>query len=215
MNSNRRKMWAIVGAIAGVAIIVIGILFLVNGDRSQPPGATPTMSATPPTTVTSPTTTSNPAPTTPSTPSTTTPAAQVMTVKVYFNDTADDPTHVVAVERTVPRSPRVATAALTELLAGPVKAERDAGYFSWFSSATSGMLRSVHVRNGVAYADFRDFSTIIPNASTSTGSAMLLAQLDTTLKQFPTITSTVYSFNGDVDEFYFWLQLTPPAVHLG
>lgn len=209
-NSNHRKIWAMVGAIAGVVIIVIGILFLVKGDQTRPPGSTPTVSNTPPPSSTvEPSTTSRTTPTTPST----TPAAPTMMVKVYFNDDASDPSHVVAMERTVARSPRVATATLTELLAGPTAAERNAGYFSWFSPATSGMLRTVRVHNGVAYVDFRDFRTIIPNASTSAGSAMLMAQLDTTLKQFPTIASTVYSFNGDVDAFYLWLQLTPPPGH--
>jgi hypothetical protein len=63
--------------------------------------------------------------------------------------------------------------------------------------------------------DFRDFSGIIPNASSSFGSAALMAELDGTLKQFSSVRSTVYSFDGNVDAFYLWLQLTPPTTDQG
>jgi spore germination protein GerM len=210
--SNRQRAWTVIGAAAGVVIVLLGILFLVDGDRPQTtPGAAPTVSSTTPSpTVTLPSV-SGPSLTNPTTPATSSPTAKVMTVKIYFNDDPDDPTHVLPVERTVPWSPQVATAAVGQLLAGPTAAERNAGYYSWFSSATAGMLRSVRVTNGVAYVDFQDFSRIIPNASTSHGSAELMAELDSTLKQYPTVESTVYSFNGDVDAFYLWLQLTPPT----
>jgi hypothetical protein len=105
----------------------------------------------------------------------------------------------------------VATAALTQLLAGPTSAERDAGYWSVFSDKTAGMLSSVRIGNGVGHADFRDFSKVIPNASSSTGSAVLLSELDATLKQFGTVTTTVYSFSGKVAPFYEWLQMSPPV----
>jgi hypothetical protein len=60
--------------------------------------------------------------------------------------------------------------------------------------------------------DFRNFSRLIPNASSSCGSAMLLAQLNRTATQFPTVRRAVYSFNGDRHAFYEWLQREPPAV---
>ena len=147
------------------------------------------------------------------TPRTSPPAAGRATVKVYLHKgPADNPAQVVAVTRTVPLGGGMPAAALTQLLAGPTAAERKAGYWSFFSSETSGMLRSAQISNGVARADFRNFSTIIPNASSSFGSAALLAELDATLKQFPHVQSTVYSFNGDVAAFYEWLQRVPPGV---
>jgi hypothetical protein len=145
----------------------------------------------------------------PSTPAGTVPAT--MTVKVYFHrGNGDDPTKVVAVRRSVPRSPKVATAALTQLLAGPTRAERDAGYWSVFTSATAGMLRSVRVADSVGYADFRDLRPVIPSAGSSAGTAAFLAELDSTFKQFGNVRGTVYSLNGDVSAFYEWLQLSPP-----
>jgi len=73
------------------------------------------------------------------------------------------------------------------------------------------MLRSVRIANGVAHVDFRDFSRVIPNASSSCGSALLLAQLDRTAKQFPTVRRAVYSFDGSARTFYEWLQRSPPT----
>ncbi|MGE5132108.1 MAG: GerMN domain-containing protein [Gemmatimonadota bacterium] len=146
-------------------------------------------------------------------PATTPPAQATTTVKVYFHQGTGDG-RLAAVTRAVPRTSAVATAALSQLLAGPTAAERSAGYWSWFSGKTAGMLNSVRIANGVGYADFRDFRAVIPNASSSAGSAALLAQLDHTFMQFPSVTKTVYSFNGDVAAFYEWLQLTPPAPGL-
>ncbi|RAS62553.1 sporulation and spore germination protein [Lentzea atacamensis] len=138
----------------------------------------------------------------------TAPVTEQTAFSVYFH--RGDPAAVVAVPRSVPKTQMVATAALNELLAGPTVAEREAGYWSMFVPGTAKSLKSVQITDGVAHADFTDFSTIIPNASSSTGSAALLAELDATLKQFPTVRSTVYSFNGDVAGFYHWLQVTPP-----
>ncbi|MEU0510474.1 MULTISPECIES: Gmad2 immunoglobulin-like domain-containing protein [unclassified Amycolatopsis] len=190
MNTvSKRRLWATIGALAGVVLVAVGVTFFAIRDRAAEPGGPP-----------------GPTP----------PGGDTMVVRVYFHQgQADDPARVVPVERTVPRSEQVATAALGQLLAGPTAAERAAGYHSFFSSATADALISVRVANGVARADFKDFSRIIPNASSSYGSAALLAELDATLKQFPTVKSTVYSFEGDVAAFYEWLQLTPPTDDSG
>jgi hypothetical protein len=72
------------------------------------------------------------------------------------------------------------------------------------------MLRGVRVERGVAYVDFRDLRRVIPNASSSCGSALLLAQLDRTVTQFPTVRRGVYSIAGSRRTFYEWLQLSSP-----
>ena len=64
---------------------------------------------------------------------------------------------------------------------------------------------------GVAYVDFRDFRNTIGGASTTCGGAMLLAQLDRTVTQFPTVRRAIYSLDGDRAAFYGWLQGSPPA----
>lgn len=122
---------------------------------------------------------------------------------------SNDCAHVLPLKRVAP-SPALLTGAMRALLAGPTKAERRRGYGGWLSAKTAGSLRSVRVTGGTAYVDFRSFASRIPNASTSCGSALLLAQLDRTAKQFPTVKHTVYSFNGSRHAFYDWLQREPP-----
>ena len=100
--------------------------------------------------------------------------------------------------------------ALTQLLAGPTTDEQAQDLRSWFSAETAGMLNGLTVADGVAAVDFADFSGIIPNASSSCGSAGLLAQLDNTVLQFPQVDEVVYSFDGDRAAFYEWLQLALP-----
>jgi sporulation and spore germination protein len=114
--------------------------------------------------------------------------------------------------RRVVATPRVLTGAMRALLAGPTKAERSHGYGGWFSTRTAGHLRTITLSGGVARVDFRSFTRDIPNASTSCGSAMLLAQLDRTAKQFPNVEHVVYSFDGSRRAFYEWLQLEPPRL---
>jgi Sporulation and spore germination len=106
--------------------------------------------------------------------------------------------------------PAVLTAAMRALVAGPTAAERSRGYGGWFSARTAGSVKSVRITRGVAYVDFRDFSRLIRNASSSCGSALLLAQLDRTAMQFPTVDGAVYSFEGSRRSFYEWLQRSVP-----
>ena len=108
--------------------------------------------------------------------------------------------------------PRLLRGALEALLAGPTRSERAHGYGGWFSVKTAGHVRSVRIAGGIAYVDFLSFARDIPNASSSCGSALLLAQLDRTAKQFPSVRSTLYSFNGSPRAFYQWLQRSPPEA---
>jgi hypothetical protein len=96
--------------------------------------------------------------------------------------------------------------ALQALLRGPTPEEQAAGLASFFSEATAGMLNDVRVADGVAYIDFADFSGIMPNASSSAGSAMLLDQIAGTVFQFDGIREADVTFNGDCDAFWNWIQ---------
>lgn len=131
-------------------------------------------------------------------------------VRVFWlTGPGDDCSAVAPATRTVQGS-AVLTAAMRSLLAGPTPDEQARGLHSLFSERTAGMLRSARIEDGVARVDFADFSQVIPNASSSCGSQGLLAQLDATATQFPTVKRAVYSFDGDVAAFYEWLQLAPP-----
>lgn len=121
-------------------------------------------------------------------------------VKVWFTR-VDQP---VAVTREVEAAqPREALAAL---LRGPSPDERARGLGSWFSDSTAGALREVELRDGLLVVNFRDLDRIIPNASSSFGSTLLLMALDSTVFQFPEVDSVEYRLNGSCHAFGEWLQ---------
>lgn len=96
--------------------------------------------------------------------------------------------------------------ALRELLAGPAADEQERGWRSWFSAATADMLISATVTGGQATVDLADFSELIPNASTSAGRRQLLAELQSTVLQFPEIARLELRFNGSCLAFWSWLE---------
>lgn len=136
-------------------------------------------------------------------------ATEVVQVYVGHADRGDPCEDVFPLDREVPADAPL-RGALEALLAGPTEQEADAGYGGWFSAETEGMLHGVRLDDGTAHVDFADFSEVIPNASTSCGSALLLGQLDATVTQFDTVTEARYAFDGDQEAFYEWLQLAPP-----
>lgn len=128
-----------------------------------------------------------------------------MVVTVFYSCSAD--AAPVPTYRLYPSTAAALRTALDELLAGPSAVERAAGLTSWFSSSTAGDLRSVNLSSGNATVDFGDLRAAIPNASTSTGSHLLLSQLDATVFQFSTVTSVTYRIAGSCETFGEWLQL--------
>jgi hypothetical protein len=109
--------------------------------------------------------------------------------------------------RRLPDGRAVLRGTIEQLLEGPGARERAEGIDSWFSERTAGMLRGVTIDgNGRAIVDFSDFSSIIPNASTSAGSAMLLRELNSTIFQFDNVRSIEYRFNGSCERFFSWIQ---------
>ncbi|MFA5024494.1 MAG: GerMN domain-containing protein [Patescibacteria group bacterium] len=140
---------------------------------------------------------------------------ETMAVQVYFgnsnfNPNAQECNKVYPLDRVVPKTSAEAQTALKELFKGPTAVEKTQGYFSWFSSNTKDVLKSVKVENEIAYVDLVDLRQIIPNASTSCGSAEFLAEMETTLKQFPTIKKVVFAIDKKPTIFYEWLQIGCP-----
>lgn len=118
------------------------------------------------------------------------------------------------VYRQVPAGADLLAAALAEHMKGPTARERALGFGSWFSGETAGMLHSATVTGGGrAVADFADLRTVIPNASTSAGSAELLGELGKTVFQFPQVLEAEYRLDGKCETFWDWLQVGGcPAV---
>jgi spore germination protein GerM len=139
-----------------------------------------------------------------------TPAQGMVSVWVFFTMAADENMTPVPVARTVPGTDsreELFQSTLKELLKGPTDAEKGIGFASWFSPLTENAVSDV-VWDGVYFTIvFQDLKTIIPNASTSAGSQMLLSQLNSTVFQFDFVESVNYTLEGNCDDFWQWLQM--------
>nr|NLI50083.1 hypothetical protein [Propionibacterium sp.] len=178
-----------------------------GGPSAAPTSGTPTAPSGTPTSAAP--TTAAPTTATPSEPAT-------MVVTLYFSNTVLDPgvsdcAQVYAVHRTIPASDDVLTATMKELLAGPSAEEAAKGYGSWFSPSTAQALISARVSGTTSYINLADIRTVIPNASTSCGSASLLAQLRTTAQQAGMTPRVLFAINGKPTLFWEWLQLACDA----
>ncbi len=182
----------------------VSLALLLSACATTPPGSTTT--ASPPSTATS-----APTQTPGGTPSVTSPATS-MVVTLYFgnsvlNPGAIDCAKVYAVHRTVPAAADVLTATMRELLAGPTMSETAQGFLSWFSPATADTLISATRSGTTSYVNLTDLRTIIPNASSSCGSAALLAQLGMTAQQAGMTPRVLYAIKGQPKTFWEWLQM--------
>ena len=111
-----------------------------------------------------------------------------------------------------PATDALLRAALEQLLRGPSDPRPDV--HSWFSSATADALRSVSVDSaGHATVDFEDLRALIPNASSSAGSTMLLEELNTTVFRVEGVRSVDYLIEGGCERFWEWLQYGCHTVH--
>lgn len=97
--------------------------------------------------------------------------------------------------------------ALRALLAGPTDEERADGAFSFFGPETADLRVDASLVDGLLTVDFADFSGIIPNASSSCGSANLLAELATTVFQFSEVEGVAFQFDGSCEAFGEFLQM--------
>jgi spore germination protein GerM len=108
-------------------------------------------------------------------------------VKVFFANTIKGKLgscqDVFSVTRSVPQTPRVATAAISELIKGPTPEEAKAGFVSVVGRDTK--LKSVEIKDGDAYVDFSAlvFSGTVDKCSVVT----MKSQIDSTLRQFVSI----------------------------
>jgi sporulation and spore germination protein/immunoglobulin-like protein involved in spore germination len=136
-----------------------------------------------------PTTTTTPAPTGGSTTTTptTTPAAQRMTFQVWL---ARGET-LWPVMRTAPKSPAVATAAMSALLAGPTAVERRHGVVSIVPRGTK--LLGITIDHGTATVDL---SSEYASGGGSLSMTLRLAQVVYTVTQFPTVKRVAFELDG-------------------
>ena len=130
-------------------------------------------------------------------------------VWVFFTMAGDESMTPVPVPRMVNETEDpslLVTYTMSWLLYGPSDEEKAAGLTSWFNPATAWGW-SIEAREGGDYTvDFEDLSDVIPNASTSAGSRMLLSQLNSTMFQFDFVQTVHYTLAGDCAAFWEWLQ---------
>lgn len=121
-------------------------------------------------------------------------------VKVFFNNNKLDPevtcNKVFPVEREIIKTPAIARAALTELLAGTTPTEREAGFVTILEPGIK--IQSLTIENGVAKVDFSEQLEAHPGGSCR--AAAIRAQISATLKQFPSVKDVIISVNGNSED---------------
>lgn len=122
-------------------------------------------------------------------------------VRAYFSSTAEDP-ETLNCEITYPVTRRIAQttaparATLEELFRGPTNAERQAGFTTSIPSGVKIGSLTIDDR-GVAKLDLSGELRAASGGSCRVGAVR--SQIESTLKQFPTVTSVVITVNGQVD----------------
>jgi len=103
-------------------------------------------------------------------------------------------------------------AALDALVAGPTREEEARGITSFFSAETADLVQAVTLVGDSATVDFRDLPSVIPNASSSTGSFLFLSELNGTVFGLPGIARVEYRMDGSCEAFWNFLQRTCQEV---
>ena len=132
----------------------------------------------------------------------------VLAISCAQADAPADRADAVATADSIDVAPLAPDSALRAVLAELVAGKRArAGEHTWFSPATSDAINSVTLDDaGHAVIDFRDLVPIIPNASSSAGSTMLLEELNAAVFSVPEVRTVEYRMAGSCDRFWNWLQ---------
>ena len=189
--------------------VLVVALALAGGACSggaEPEGTAPAPTDQSITVVPAPTTTL-PAATTTTVPLPTTTTSPDGFIDLYFSvGDGTDCSQVAAFQRALPGSDDPIAAAFEQLVGGPTADEVSDGAGSFFSGETADAVNSVSLEGGLLTVDFVDFRLELNNASTSCGSASLLASLNQTAFQFDEVERVRYSILGSCNVFYNWLQ---------
>lgn len=122
-------------------------------------------------------------------------------VKVYFGNSKLDPQaldckKVFAVERKIPKTQAVGRAALEELLKSPSADEKTKGYFTSINSGVK--IQKLTIQEGLASVDFNEI--LEKDMGGSCRVMAIRAQIEETLKQFPTVVEVKISVNGRTED---------------
>ncbi len=122
---------------------------------------------------------------------------EAMTVSAFFGNSIYNPNQidcekVYPVERKAKKDPKTATVSLKELLKGPTLSESKEGYSTSLNSGIT--LNSISISGGVAKADFSP--VLGEGVAGSCRVGQIRAQIESTLKQFPTVKEVQISIDG-------------------
>lgn len=125
---------------------------------------------------------------------------ETATVKVFFSNeesrTEMDCSVTYPRERVIAKTQAVARAAIELLLAGPTLEEKSLGYFT--SINPSAKLNSISIQAGKARVDFD--AQLEQAVGGSCRVTAIRAQIEDTLRQFPTVKEVVISVNGRTED---------------
>ena len=128
-------------------------------------------------------------------------AGEKMTIKAYFGNSIKNPNAldcslVYPVLREIPKRPDVGRAALLELLKGPTVEEKNEGFYT---SVNPGVeLEKLTITDGVGTAEF---DSVLERAVGGSCRVMAIrAQIEETLKQFPTVEKVTISIDGRTED---------------
>lgn len=126
---------------------------------------------------------------------------ETIAVKIFFGNSKLDPDIMdcgknFSVERTIPKTEAVGRAALEELLAGPTDEEKLEGYLTSINPDVK--IQSLTIDDGVAKVDFdKQLEFQVGGSCRVTA---IRAQIENTLKQFPTVDDVIISIDGRTED---------------
>jgi len=124
-------------------------------------------------------------------------AGEKTSIKVFFGNSSKgaECEKVTLVIREVPKVATIGITTLEELLKGPTSAEQSQGFSTALNAGVK--VNSLTISNGIARADFG--SSLNESVAGSCRVLAIRAQIEETLKQFPTVQNVIISINGKTE----------------
>lgn len=123
-------------------------------------------------------------------------SVESLKINVFFNNDQLNPDfnceRVFSVERIIPKTQAIARASLEELLKGPTEKEKRNGFSTSINFGV--IIQKITIENGIARVDFNE--QLEYQVGGLCRVIAITAQIEETLKQFPTVNKVIISING-------------------
>lgn len=128
------------------------------------------------------------------------PEEELTIVKVFFGSLkapeGEECTTVYPLERKIDKTSNMERKTLEELLKGPIKSEKDNGYYTSINDGVK--IKKLTIDNGFAIIDFD--KSLEEGVGGSCRVTSIRTQITETMKQFPSIKSVVISIDGRTED---------------